>query len=342
MSQFPTPRLRRTLVLYKLAWIVLFPALLVYLALRGRKDPTYLRHMGERFGRYAPLSGAVWVHAVSLGEVRSAVPLIRAYLARGERVVVTHFTPAGRSETERAFGAEIAAGKLRAVWVPFEFRWCYRRFFRAFSPKFGLVLEIEVWPEMVLSARAAGVPLFLCNAQYPQKSLVKDEGRARADLMRGYAGALVKSDLQKARFAGVGVSRIAVTGELRFDQPIPPGLVARGEDLRVTLGGRPVVTIASAVEGEDALYIETIGSARRTYADKGLAPPLFVYVPRAPDRFDDVADMLSRTGLKVLRRSQALSPELTPQADIAGVDVLLGDSLGEMYFYIALCDTALE
>lgn len=170
-------RLWLFLRLWSLLWHLGLPVVLIYLWKRGRKDPLYARHLAERFGRYPQrLPGAIWVHAVSLGEMRSAVPLIRALLDRGETVVVTHFTPAGRRATEAAFASEIAAGHLAAVWVPFELAWCYRRFFRTFRPKLGLVMEVEIWPRMVFAARDAGVPLFMCNAGYPSKSLVPMPG----------------------------------------------------------------------------------------------------------------------------------------------------------------------
>ena len=213
--------------LWSLVWHLGLPLVLIYLWRRAKADPLYGQHLAERFGRYPQrLSGAVWVHAVSLGEVRSAVPLIRALLDRGETVVTTHFTPAGRREALRVFAADITAGNLVPVWVPFETRWAYAGFFRAFRPRFGLVMEIEIWPRMIFAAKWARVPLFMCNAQYPTKSMSRDaKFTLRHSLMRGYAGALVKSDLQAQRFASVGVTNIVVTGELRFDQPIPPALV---------------------------------------------------------------------------------------------------------------------
>lgn len=326
--------------LWSLLWHLGLPVLLVYLWRRGRRDPLYAQHLSERFGRYRQrLSGAVWVHAVSLGEMRSAVPLIRALLDRGEVVVTTHFTPAGRREAERVFAADIAAGRMAAVWVPFETSWAFRGFFRAFRPKAGLVMEIEIWPRMILAARGAGVPLFMCNAQYPTKSMTRDaRWGLRPLLMQGYAGAFVKSDLQAQRFASVGVRNIAVTGELRFDQPVPPHLVAAARALRPALAGdRPVITFASAVEGEDDIYLDAIEATLRHPSR-----PFVVYVPRKPERFDEVAAMIAARGLRFLRRSSDLGPDLAipglPHPTPDAPDLLLGDSLGEMYFYIALSD----
>ncbi|MGI1662819.1 3-deoxy-D-manno-octulosonic acid transferase [Palleronia sp. KMU-117] len=336
-------RMRLFLGLWSFLWTVGMPFVLLYLRRRGRKDELYAAHLDERFGRYdQTLPGAVWVHAVSLGEMRSAVPLIRALLDRGERVVVTLFTPAGRREAERVFAADIDTGRLAAVWVPFETGAAYRRFLDAFRPQYGLVMEIEIWPRMVQAARAAGVPLFMCNAQYPTKSIARDSRwpRLRQEVMRGFAGAFVKSDLQAERFAAIGVPNIHVTGELRFDQPIPPVLLDAGRAARDWIGARDrrVITIASAVEGEDPVYLDMIRALR----DGGGVPPLFIYVPRRPERFDEVAGFLEAAGLSVLRRSRALGETLGVPIDapapVAVPDIFLGDSLGEMYFYLAMAD----
>ena len=342
MRPFPSPALRAALLAYGLLWTLGLPLVLLYLRRRARKDPLYGQHLAERFGRHPePLPGAVWVHAVSLGEMRSAVPLIRALLDRGERIVTTHFTPAGRREAERAFAPEIAAGRLRAVWVPFELGWAYGRFFRTFRPAYGLVMEIEIWPRMIMAARAEGVALFMCNAQYPSKSFARDTTRTpvRAELMRGFAGALVKSPLQRDRFASVGVRNIAVTGELRFAQAIPPAQVDAARATRTRFAGeRRVIAFASVIAGEDELFLDAIARTRAAHAAAGLAPPFVVYVPRAPERFDETADRIAAAGLIVLRRSTALGPDLALSAEPPACDLLLGDSLGEMYFYLAMAD----
>ena len=331
--------MKRRLFLFgwSLLWTLGLPFILLYIRRRARKDPGYGAQLGERFGRYVSvIKSDIWIHAVSLGEVRSAVPLIQALTARGDKVVLTCFTPAGRREAQRIFACEIKDLNIAVVWVPFEYRAAYRRFFRAFRPRLGLAMEIEIWPRMVFAAKAAGVPLLMCNAQYPTRSMARDAKGwgLRHEVMRGFAGALVKSDLQRQRFASVGVPNIAVTGELRFDQPIPPHLEAAGRALRDALRrGRPIVTIASAIEGEDDLYINMI----RALLDQP-GSPLFVYVPRAPERFDTVAQMLTAADITVLRRSRALPDSLMPPDNLPATDVLLGDSLGEMYAYLAIAD----
>ncbi len=333
-DDFPPLKLRLALIGYAILWWVMLPVILIYLWRRGRKDPDYGKHIGERFGRYRnPRKGAVWVHAVSLGEMRSATPLIRELLARGEHVVTTHFTPAGRREATREFGAEIAAGTVRSIWVPFEYEFAYRRFLNAFTPKYGLVMEIEIWPRMIMACRKHGTPLFMCNAQYPKKSYDKDKGGLRAALLAGFAGGFVKSQGQKDRFADAGMRNIAITGELRFDQPIPQHHLAAAADLRPALTqNRPTFTLTSVVEGEDAIYIDMI---------RNCPDACFIYVPRAPERFDEVAEMLRAAGVNFVRRSELLDQNLSATTPLPDIDVLLGDSMSEMYFYLGLCDQAI-
>ena len=341
---FPSPKLRLALMVYQALWRIGTPLAARYIAKRAAKDADYGLHLPERYGRYdgADPGGAVWVHAVSLGEFRSALPLIRLLLARGERVVITHFTPAARRESERVLAGEIAAGLVQVVWVPFDSGPCLRRFLAAFRPKFGLVMEIEIWPGMIMAARRAAVPLFMCNAQYPSKSFARDKGGLRAELMRGFAGAFVKSELQRDRFAAVGVPNIRVTGETRFDQPIPPAQVAAGRAAREWLAAeRPVIALASVVAGEDETYLAAISASLAAHRAQGLPVPLFIYVPRAPERFDETARLIAARGLKAARRGALFSDDMQGQGTAPDIDILIGDSLGEMYFYLSMADRAL-
>ena len=332
------------LLVYRLAWVLILPLLLVYLKRRAKKAPVYGQHLAERFGRYAaPLpQNAVWLHAVSLGETRSAIGLIRLLLDRGEKVVITNFTPTGRAEAQRQFAQDIAEGRLAVVWVPFDMMWTYARFFRACRPKIGLTLEVEVWPAMIFAARRAGVPLFMCNGQYASRPLARDSRglRIRQRVMRGLAGAFVKSNLQAERFAQVGITNVTVTGELRFDQPIPMHQVEAAEALRSgpLADWGDVIAIASGVEDEEALYLRLIQDVRARAVEEGRKPPVFVYVPRAPERFDAVAEGLSAAGINTARRSDSLDDAFSPVVDVADAAVLLGDSLGEMFFYLSLAD----
>lgn len=335
-SHFPSLKLRIALAIYTLLWWVLLPVVLIYLWRRGRKDPLYSQHITERFGHHTPkLHQPVWIHAVSLGEMRSATPLVRALLDQGETVLTTHFTPAGRREAAREFAPEIAQGRVQAVWVPFEYSHAYKRFLRHFAPKYGLVMEIEIWPRMIMACRKYATPLFMCNAQYPKKSFEKDGAGAglRAQLLQGFAGGFVKSQGQADRFAAAQMPNIQITGELRFDQPIPLAHLNAAQAARTALTqNRPTFTMTSVVEGEDAIYLRMIKQTPNAF---------FIYVPRAPERFDEVAQMLHAAGLNYARRSDIFDENLALKADAAQIDVLLGDSFGEMYFYLNLCDRAI-
>ncbi len=324
-------------LIYRTLWWLLLPVALVYLFLRARKDRDYARNLGERFGRHAPSQpGRIWVHAVSLGELRSAVPLIRALLDRGEQIVTTHFTPAGRREAERLFADEIAKGNLRVCWAPLEFQFSYNSFLRAFQPKLGLSMEIEIWPEMIAASKRHDVPLYLCNAQYPKKSFERDmkKSRWRAAVQQDLAGALVKSDIQQSRFSAAGINDIAVTGELRFDQPVPADQLQAGQRLKARLNGRKVIALPSVVVGEDDIFMAAIKALKGPHA------PLFIYIPRAPERFNETAQALEIQGFSIARRSDVLDGAFTGSFD-PQIDVLLGDSMGEMYFYLALADLAI-
>lgn len=334
-KRWPDVVTQTTLWIYATLWWIMLPVILLYLRKRGRADPLYSQCLGERFGRVtAQVENPVWIHAVSLGEMRSATPLIRALLDQGDTIVTTHFTPAGRREAMAAFAAEIAQGRVQVIWVPFDMRFAMDRFLRSFKPRLGLVMEIEVWPMMIARARSHGTPLYMCNGQYPQKSFEKDQRGLglRARLFAGFAGGFVKSRLMADRLRLVGMREIDITGELRFDQPVPPEQLLAATQARPLLAkGREVITLTSVVEGEDATYIDAI---------KAAPDPLYIYVPRAPERFDDVAALLSDAGLRVARRSEVLNEALT-LTRVSDFDVLLGDSMGEMYFYLGLCDQAI-
>ena len=339
-------RLRLLLLLYRLVWIVGLPLVVVYFLWRGRRDPQYAAHLGERFALGPAFPDAVWIHAVSLGEFRSAVPLIRGLLDRGERVLVTCLTPAGRREVMRVFREEREDGRVAVRYLPLEYGFAYRRFLRTCRPRYGLILEFDIWPVMIVSARRWNVPLYLCNTQVTTRNF-RGRGRladARMQLLRGVSGAFAKSAQHAERLRLLGTPDVHVTGELRFDQPVPAAMsgpaeaLVRQHGLRVP--GRPVVTLASVVKGEDGVYGEMMRVTGGSCAAAGRARPLFVYVPRAPERFDEVADNLARAGWSVVRRSEILDAGLAARTipNLDEADVLLGDSLGEMQFYLALAD----
>jgi len=318
--------------LYDLALLLVAPFLPLRLWWRGRREPGYRRHVGERFGRYAsPLAASdaplVWVHAVSLGETRAAYPLVRALEERfpGHRLLVTQMTATGREAAENLYG-----DRALIAFLPYDFPWAVRRFLARFRPRVGIVMETEVWPNLLRECRRAGVPVLLANARLSERSA---RGYARvASLAREAFGDIALVGAQAAadaeRFRALGAPRVEITGNLKFDVTLAPGLVARGRAWRERWGPRPVLLLASSRDGEEALMLDAV--ARRALP----AGTLLVIVPRHPQRFDAVAALLDRRGVRYSRRSaEAALPE--------GTDVLLGDSLGEMTAYYSACDVAM-
>lgn len=336
---------------YRVAAYAAILPLMGYMLHRARRDPDWRRHWSERLGGGpTPRPGAVWVHAVSLGEMRAAIPLVRALLDRGDHVVTTHLTPAGRREALRAFGPDIAAGRMAARYVPFEAGWCLRRFLHRQKPRLGLVIEQEIWPGMIEQAARQGVALFLANSQITHRGFrraLRLHNRIGHPVAQ-VAGVMAKSPPHAENFRALGVQRVIPCGELRFDQPVPAALIAAARALRAEpaagLAGRAVVTFASVVAGEEDIYLDVIARLRGAAPAAGHPPPLVIFVPRAIERFDHAARMIEARGLQLCRRSRLFGPDLTaaPRADaiteLATADVVLGDSMGEMFYFLELAD----
>ncbi|MEM9715304.1 MAG: glycosyltransferase N-terminal domain-containing protein [Pseudomonadota bacterium] len=306
----------------------------LYFRKRGRKDPAYLDHMDERFGHGAVLPSAIWVHATSLGEMISMVPVVEGLLDRGHNVVTTHHTPAGRHAAERALADHIAEGRVVIRYVPLEYPAALRRFLSACQPKLCLIAEIDLWPSMIWEARAAGVPVWLCNTQFLTRSFERDHKKAsfRGRAVQLVSGAMTKSDIHSERFRQAGVTDTVSVGETRFEQTLPAKQIDAAADFKQRFGTRPVIGIVNTVEVEEEIYLKLI-QRLRTNAQS----PVFVVVPRAPERFAPVHAALSSGGTRIAKRSQVLSDDLTATTDDAP-DIVIGDTLGEMYFYLGLCD----
>lgn len=340
-------KLKLTLLVYRFAWVVLLPLVLFYFWQRGKKEPGYRQHWAERFGRitlrvHGP---CLWFHGASLGELKGAAPLIRALVASGTNVVVTTHTPAGRRTIEDLCASEIAKEKLQVAYCPMELAGAVRTFARRVQPQRLIVTEIDTWPVMLNVCRQLGVKAALVNGQYPEKSFVRDNrwGGIRSDVFRLYDLIVCKTKLHADRFRSAGCEKIAIAGELRFDLPQPLWQIAAAEQFMQTnanqTGRRPVICLASCGPGEEELAREVYQTLRSRLASAGCARPLFVHVPRSPQRFDSTYALLQDAGLVVARRSSHFDAALQSQQPLpATVDVLLGDSLGEMSFYLKLAD----
>ncbi len=340
---FPSLGLGLVIRVYESLWHLLLPLVLLMLWRRGTKEPLYRRFWAERFGAVrCDLQQPVWVHSASMGEMRGAAPWVQALLAQGLPVFITTLTPAGRQTAEKLFAQPLQSGQLQMAYAPLELSWAVRRFLSRVRPRCAVMTEIDTWPVLLATVRRAGVPLAMANAQYPRASFERDQrwGGFRARLFQAYQLVMCKSDLQAGRFRQVGCPRVAVVGETRFDLPVSPAQLEAAEQLVRTARQheRAVVCFASAIVGEDELFIGSMQRMQKALAQADRPAPLFVYVPRSPQRFDAVAQLMQDAGLRTLRRSQVLDAELNAQdaPDWVQTDVLLGDSIGEMYFYLGL------
>ena len=316
--------------IYTLLLWLLLPFIFLRLALRARRQPEYWQHLGERFGLYRQAfdhTPVIWLHAVSVGETRATVNLIARLRATcpDHKILLTHTTPTGRATGEQLYGADVFR-----VYLPYDYPFAVRRFLRHFRPKLGILMETEIWFNLIHEATAADCPVLLLNARMSEKSA---KGYARAarltrSALQQLAAIAAQTPDDAARLTRLGAERISVMGNLKFDIAPPYAMLELGRALRRQFGiDRNVFLAASTREGEEALLLDAFAN------QGGMDGALLVIVPRHPQRFDEIADMIAKRGLRVQRRSA----ERTVGAD---VQVVLGDSMGEMFAYYAASDLA--
>lgn len=339
-------------LIYSLLLMLLAPLVWLWLLWRARATlGSWQPWAAERFGAYPqPWDGQrpVWVHAASVGEVRAAKPLIRALVLRGERVLLTHFTPTGRAEGQRVLEQEIRSGQVRQQWLPYDFAGATRRFIRHYSPRLAILIEREVWPNLVHAANVHRVPVVLASARLSEKSFRRMArvnrvfGGLLRDTYRGIDLALAQSQDDAQRLFDSGVAHVQVVGNLKFDMTLPHVAVEAGRHWHQQLA-RPVVAIASTREGEDGPFVQLIkGSidAAQSAGATGAAKPLFLLIPRHPQRFDEAARLLDASGCRYARWS-VLRDDPYAQSSMQGTDVVLGDTMGEMPFFYSAADIAI-
>lgn len=324
-----------TLFIYQCFWYVLIPLILLRLWLRSKNEPGYVQHIGERFGFYPKKLNmrAVWIHAVSVGETRAAQPLVDQLIQQGQIVLLTHMTPTGRRTGEEIFKSYIAQEKLVQVYLPYDFCGPVSRFFSAFHLKMGAMMETEAWPTIVFFARWKKFPLYLVNGRLSQKSAgrVARFGSLGKSLFQSFHQILAQTTSDQKRYESLGVENSIVTGNLKFDVPLNQTLVDYGIRWREqAFKGRQVVCFASSREGEELLFLN---AWKRLVSKIGAyQSPLLLMVPRHPARFDEVGVMIKDANFSLVKRS-TLS-----DAQSIDVDVVLGDSMGEMPRYLAAAD----
>lgn len=306
--------------LYTLTLLLLAPLVLARLWWRGVREPGYRRHIGERFGFYRADRGArplLWVHAVSVGEARASAALAKGLAADypGHDLLLTCMTAAGRETL-----GELHGDAVIIAWLPYDDPGSVRRFLEHFRPLCGLLVETEIWPNLLAACRRSGVPVVLANARMSEQSARAYErlpGLVRP-AFSSLSLACAQTEEDAVRLRGLGARRVEVTGNLKFDTAPDEAKQAAGRAWRARLA-RPVLLLASTREGEEKLLLEALPAWDGTL--------LVLVVPRHARRFDEVA------ALSQSRRSR--TPDPAPDDRVH-----LGDSMGEMDFYYAAADVA--
>ena len=320
-------------ILYIVLSYLLTPALVGVILWRGRNNRGYWKHLGQRFGlgRRLDRQGAIWVHAVSVGEVQAAAPLVRALQRRyPERpLVITSMTPTGADRAEALFGATVDRR-----FVPYDLPGSVRRFFDRVRPDLAIIMETELWPNLFNECGRRRVPLVLASARISPRSVGRYRrlvGLFREVLSHGIViAAQSEADAERFRLVGASGERTHVTGNLKFDFDVPADAPRLGRELREQQAAlRPVWIAASTHAGEEEIAIEAHRRVLERYPDAVL-----LLVPRHPERFEPVAALLARSGLGYVRRSSGARLR-------AEQSVFLGDTLGELMTFYAAADVAL-
>lgn len=317
--------------LYSALFYLATPAVLLRLWWRARRQPEYLQHVGERYGLYpqdAP-TPLIWLHAVSVGETRAAEPLIEALLAQwpDHHLLLTHMTPTGR-ETGAMY-VNRYPGRVTQAYLPYDLPDGVNHFFDHFRPRIGLLMETELWPNLIAAASKRKIPIALVNARLSARS---QRGYQRFGFLAKSAFAALsfvsaQTAADAERLTAVGARSVTVSGNLKFDVTPSGEKLQLGREWKQALASRPVWLAASTREGEEVLILDALEKIR-------IPGLLLLLVPRHPQRFDEVAALIRQRGLALCRRSEGALPSTETR-------VWLGDSMGEMAAYYAAADLAL-
>lgn len=318
--------------LYTLILHLALPLIFMRLLWRAWRAPAYAKRIGERFafGLPALQPGGIWIHAVSLGESIAAAPLIRELLARYPQlpITVTCMTPTGSERIQALFGS-----RIQHCYLPYDLPWACSRFLRRLQPRLAVIMETELWPNHIHACHKRGIPVALANARLSERSA---RGYARfsrltAPMLAELGLIAVQTEAEAERFRQLGARHdcVQVTGSIKFDLTVDPQLLQRATETQQGWGApRPVWIAASTHAGEDEVVL---AAHRRLLGDHPQA--LLILVPRHPERFEQVYELCRREGFATVRRSH-------DEAVTASIQVLLGDTLGELMFLYALADLA--
>ena len=324
-----------TPIFYRALTKMALPLARIYLKKRARKQPAYLEHWDERFGEIdypAPKRPRLWLHAVSLGETNAARALIDAFFEGYDEaeLLLTCMTPTGREAGEKIAAAY--PGRVVQCYLPYDTAELMGKFFDQTRPLMGVVMETEVWPNMVAQASIRGIPLVLANARESEKSArqARRFGSVMKPAFGGFEAVLAQSEADAVRLKELGARTVHVCGSVKFDVKADPLQSKAALELRKLIA-RPIILVASTRDGEEEMFVEPLS--------KTVEKAAVLVVPRHPQRFEEVFGLLKSTGLPVLCRSKG--EDFADASRIDGPVILYGDTMGEMSFYCALADVCI-
>lgn len=318
--------------IYSLLLYLLAPLLVLRLLWRGCRAPAYFQRWGERFGMAFPSAGerVIWVHAVSVGEVQASLPLVRALLRDypDHAVLLTTMTPTGAAQVKKSLGNQVTH-----CYLPYDFPGATARFLKQVQPQFGLILETELWPNLLRQCRRRGIPVMLVNARLSKRSargyfrlgvLTRD---MLSDLT--FIAAQGKADARRFIALGAPAERVRIAGNLKFELELPTGLAAQAMTLRRQWGEqRPLWIAASTHEGEEEQVLAAFKQIQQARPKA-----LLLLVPRHPERFSRVRRLCQQRGFTIQCRSEQRGCN-------PATEVFIGDTMGELPLFFAASDVA--
>lgn len=328
---------------YTFLLYLLLPFTPLKLLWRARKQPEYLHHWRERYGFYSlavsPIKNkpVIWLHCVSVGETRAAAPLVKALLQQypSHQILLTHTTPTGRTTSEQLFGGQPFASKVQRVYLPYDLPFAVNRFLKHFKPAVGVLMETELWFNLIAACKHQNVPLLLANARLSEKSAhgYAKLGQLVSKGLQDLSAIAAQTEQDAKRLRLLGAKNISVVGNIKFDVMPPDDAVAQGQHLRNVLDAqRPVFLAASTREGEEAMILDAVTAMQIPHL-------LTIIVPRHPQRFNEVEALLQQRGLRYQKRS--MLNQTTDQNVAIDTQFILGDSMGELFTYYASADICL-
>ena len=327
---------------YNLVFTLAIPIILLRMWLRGGVNPGYRQRWAERFALFSFTGKAngILIHSVSVGETLAAEPLVRSLQAANpdSTLTITTTTPTGSDQVLRLYAEDLAAGRIVHLYLPYDLPWLMSRFINKVQPSICIIMETELWPNIIRSCNKCRIPVVLANARLSEKSArgYAKFSKLTQPMLQGLDLVAAQHRNDAERFIALGIEdrKVDVTGSIKFDISVSQQSLVEGKALKNKLGeNRPVLVLASSHEGEDDLILE---SYQQLLAD--VPDLLLIIVPRHPERFDEVAALVLDRGLSLVRRSESFEKgNLQPSAI---TQVYLADTMGEMLLLLACADIA--